>query len=375
MKIGIITFHNTSNYGATLQCTALSNYLKKKGNQVEIINYLPNYVLEKKSVFKELKKCKRAKNKGKMLLKGLAYCLYARSIRKRDEAFERFINRNLALTSVYHTNQQLTDNPPVADLYICGSDQIWNPMLTGGHLDRAFFLQFTEKTKATYGVSVGELDIEKYASELKKLTNDFALISAREQDTALRLSKVLGKKVYTVLDCSFLLNQADYSPLESKVSSRICKGPYLLLYNIQRQEKANLIAKKIAEENHLIIVDISPNPFIRIKDSSKIMDIGPGEFLWLINHADYIVTNSFHGTVFSIIFEKQFYSIPHNTRSGRVIDLLGMLHLEDRIITDVSQISEDTIDYCAVSVALNKMKTDSVEYIDRLLVANEFSGR
>lgn len=366
MKIDIITFHNTSNFGATLQCTALFNYLKGKGHDVEVINYLPSYVVDKKSVTKELKKVSTSGNKIKAILKGMAYIAYAGKVIKRDRRFEAFIGENLKLSRVYHTCKELQADPPVADLYICGSDQIWNSTLTGGTPDKAFFLRFVRgKKKASYGASMGEFYVEENGEELKRLTKDYIGISVRESSMAPRLSKVIGRNVEAVLDCTLLLDRQDYCAMEKDYPCG--KTPYLLLYNMQRSEISNRIAKKIAREKKLKIINISPNPFVRCKGARNRIDIGPGEFLTLFRNAEYVVTNSFHGTVFSILYGKQFTSIPHSTRSGRVVDLLGMLGLKDRMTESADQIDRNMIDFEEVHERLRECRRASNEYLNRIL--------
>lgn len=365
MKIEIITFHNTSNFGATLQCTALSYYLKQMGHEVEVIDYLPQYVLDKKSVWKELKKAGKAPNKAKALLKGILYIFLFAQIRRRDRKFEEFISGNLSLSKRYRNAGELLKDPPRAGLYICGSDQVWNPALTGGVLDPAFFLRFAQGSRrASYGVSLGELNVEQNAEELMKLTDDYIGVSVRERSMALRLAEAIGKEVMTVPDCTLLLDKKDYRQFEKK--TEIPGKPYLLLYNLLRSDACDQIAAKIAREKGLSIVNITPNPFIRMRGTRNRIDIGPGEFLYLFRNAEYVVTNSFHGTIFSIIYEKQFTSIPHAKRPERVIDLLEMLGLEGRMSPDPESICMDDIDYAKVRERLLECRKVSCEYLTRI---------
>lgn len=368
MKVAIITFHNTSNFGATLQCCALSRYLRMQGHNVEIINYLPQYVLDKKSVYKELKKVGGSGNKARALIKGIAYLSYSGLLKKRDDKFEAFIQRNLTLTKRYGDYDSLLHDPPVADYYICGSDQIWNPVLTGKKLDKAFFLQFAQGPRAAYGASIGELDVDAYAPELRTLTDSFSGISVREQSAAERLKNTLGKYVEVVLDCTLLLSKDDYRSMEENVETG--SKSYLLLYNIQNSAVSVSLAKKIAGERGLAIVDMSPNPFAKVEGAKKIIDAGPGEFLSYIRHADYVVTNSFHGTVFSIIYGKPFFTIPHKTRSDRTADLLKSLHLEERLVTDPNRVKDCEIDYKKVYAELSELRSRSFGYLDKILVQN-----
>lgn len=367
MKISIITFHNTSNFGATLQCTALSRYLESIGNEVFIIDYLPQYILNKKSVLKEFKKIGSSRNKLKAFAKGFAYLSHYSELRRRDMAFETFINKNLRLTSTYHTIKELCDNPPKSDFFICGSDQIWNPALTGNSFDDAFFLTFTNRDKASYGASVGELNIEQYGNEIKAKVGDFKGVSVREISVAGRLSEVLNQDVKTVLDCTLLLKGKDYSALEKEMTLR--DKPYLLFYDMQRSKASEKVARQIAEQKRLRIIDISPSPFITVKGSEKRIDIGPGEFLHLVKNASYIVTNSFHGTVFSILYHKTFLTFLHSTRSGRVVDLLNELDLHDRIVDSADIVPQKEINYLSVDEKLDHKRQQSYGYLRSILEA------
>lgn len=368
MKIAIITFHNTSNFGATLQCAALSHCLKNRCHNVKVINYLPQYILDKKSVFKEFRRIRTSGNKVKAMIKGIAYVFHYKEIKTRDKKFEDFISAHLDLTGVYHSFESLQTKPPKADVYICGSDQIWNPYLTGNMLDQAFFLQFTDGRKAAYGASIGEMDVDEYAGDLQKFTKSFSAISVREASSAAKLWGILHRNIDIVLDCTLLLNKDDYAVMEMPVKKS--ERPYLLLYNIQNSSESIAIAKELAEERQLAILDISPNPFVRVKGSEKHIDLGPGEFLTYVKNADCVVTNSFHGTVFSILYEKSFFTIPHKTRSGRTVDLLKSLNLEQRVVNNPESLPNEEVDYTCVSEALRILRINSFQYIDRVLSQN-----
>lgn len=366
MKIDIITFHNTSNFGATLQCTALFNYLKKQRHEVQVINYLPVYVTDKKSAAKELRNVARSKNKVKAAVKGIAYLSKAKEIKERDRRFEEFINSNLSISETYSTYEDIKSNPPEANLYICGSDQIWNPALTGGELDEAFFLRFTSGRKAAYGASMGEFEIEEHKDQLRKLTSDFGAISVRESSTAVRLSAVLEREVSTVLDCTLLLKKEDYEAMEKPVNTH---DSYVLVYDMQRSSVTDQLAQNLARQENLKIIDISPNPFITHKNSTKMIGIGPGEFLTLVKNAEYVVTNSFHGTVFSIIYGKQFFSVPHSTRSGRVVDLLNSLNLSERLVRSGELQDMNPVNYDIVYSVLEGTRQGSYAYLNNVLNA------
>ena len=373
MKIDIITFHNTSNFGATLQCCAMSRYLQQLGHEVEIINYLPQYVLKKKSVFKYFKRPKTAAQLVKSTIVGTAYAMRAAKIIGKDRKYENFISKNLKLTKPYHTFEELLQNPPTADLYLCGSDQIWNSVLTGGQLDEAFFLEFAKGRKVSYGVSLGELDVEANKEKLRDMTLDFEALSVRERTSSYVLSEVLERPVEQVLDCTLLLEKQDYSTMESELQST--KKPYLLLYNIHQSVTTTGIAKEEAKKRNLQIIDISPNPLVKINGTDHLVNIGPAEFLSLFRHASYVVTNSFHGTVFSVIYEKPFVTVPHSVRSSRMTELMEALQIKDRLAYEYGYEDPGEIDYVAVKHRLDELRAQSFRYIDRCLSSDQKESR
>lgn len=367
MKIDIITFHDTANNGATLQCCALSRYLEKHGAYVEVIDYMPLYVCKRKRIFKSIEPEKGVKHTLRTIKNNIITAAYSSRIKKRNRRFDEFIHNNIRLTRRYENEKDLFQDPPEADLYICGSDQIWNPVLTGGELDNSFFLRFAKGRKSSYGVSVGEVDVGEYKDEYLKLTADLDAISVRERSSARELSKVLGKTVEVVADCTLLLDETDYSLMER--SDIKIDEPYLLLYNIQHSLTTIAIARREAEKRGLIIVDISPKPFKRVTGAIHLFDIGPAEFLSLFRGASFVVTNSFHGCTFSVIYKKQFVTVPHTVRFARMVDLMETLDIRDRIAYDSAYEVSGEIDYKRVYDNLNDFRADSYAYIDSILVS------
>ncbi len=334
---------------------------------MEVIDYLPRYVMNKKSIWKELRKARGGGLKPKAYVKGAAYAAHVRELRARDRAFDSFIAEHLRLTEPCPDHRSLVLHVPDADLYLCGSDQIWNPTLTGGRFDGAFFLRFTKKLRAAYGASIGELDLREHTDSLRRLTEGLAGISVREASAAGALEEILGREVKVVLDPTLLLDRADYAGMESE--GRRHHLPYLLLYNIQNSEISSEIAGRIAKEEGLDIVDLSPNPFVKPKGADKQIGIGPAEFLSYVRDAECVVTNSFHGTVFSIIYGKPFLSVPHKTRGGRTRDLLDLLGFSDRLVESAAEASMKGINGEEVRERLLKAREESFDYLKGILGA------
>ena len=361
MKIAIITFHDTFNFGATLQCAALFRYLSSQGHCVLVINYMPEYVRRKKSagrLFSGLKEIIGFVPKCKAFFKAISYFSHVFSFHRRNVLYQDFLSRHVERTDVISDPRSI--GAINADFYICGSDQIWNPNLTGGDFDSAFFLNPVSGRKAAYGVSTGETDLFAYSDRLRELTSEFESISARESKTAGELSSILNRKIETVLDPSLLLDEEDYREMESAIPD---EEPYVLVYTVSPAPAANAGALKIAADKGWKILDISPHPFIKIPGAKKIDHIGPGEFLTYIKQAEFIITNSYHGTVFSILYKKYFFSFPNRKRSGRTIELLRTLGLRDRLTKYAEFITYEMINYDKVFEKLDQARKSSYAYL------------
>ena len=214
-------------------------------------------------------------------------------------------------------------------------------------------------------MSLGELDTEKHSSELKELTEGFERISVREMSSQGALSAALGREVECVLDPTLLLGKEDYEALEKPVKT---KGDYVLLYTMQNSHQAVSLAKRIGGKLGVRVIDLSANTLRKFRGTERVTDIGPGEFLSYVKNARWVVTNSFHGTAFSIIYKKDFYTLPHSTRGGRMTDLLRSLGLEDRLVTEGKTPSSfDPTDYNDAEKRLQELKDTSLGFLKEAL--------
>lgn len=372
-RVGIITFHCTDNFGAVLQCYALQEYIKKEfGFDVEIIDYNPYVICSKFRVmldWRELKK--RCKTRGIMttLKNDVWKKLGTYNYRKRKKMeFDKFRRKylNLSKNKFYEIS---TKNAPIYDFYITGSDQIWNPNLTGG-LDEAYFLNFAHgnAVKLSYSASIAETIEERYYKIYRELLKNLDFISVREKAHKGIITDLTDKNVYITLDPTLLLGKNEWMKLVDD-NIRI-ENEYIFLYCLENNESAIQFANQLSEKYKLPIIHYY---FGTLKN--KLLNAGhcfyfdgPLDFLWYIKNAKFVVTSSFHGTVFSIIFNKSFYtSLCQVDRGTRVIELLSKLGLEDRIIYDGKSKSkpEDSIDFIEPLHNLEVEKNYSKEYLKR----------
>ena len=165
-----------------------------------------------------------------------------------------------------------------------------------------------------------------------------------------------------VLDPTLLLDAEDYQEMETPIPA---EEPYVLVYNVSPAPAAQAVASRIAADRGLKIIDISPNPFIKVPGARKVDDIGPGDFLSYFKSAAFVVTNSFHGTVFSILYRKGFFAVPHRSRSERILSLLQTLGLRDRFTGYAELVTYEAIDYDAVWQKLNQARKNRYAYLKK----------
>ena len=361
MKIGIITFHWATNYGAVLQAYALQSFLMKLGHAVQIIDYKPR-IYEKKLV-----KC--FKQKRPWLIKNKLIDYF------KEQPFILFRKEHFRLTTRYHSLQELRKNPPECDVYICGSDQIWNPSFTKGGEGQpttSYFLDFGhEKTiRIAYAVSFG---CTEYQEEIRHIVSPvltkFNAISVREKSGYEIVRNMGFDNVKLMPDPTLLLTAQEYNEILDS-SPSFCK-PFNFFYAIQDRQ---LVIKKMEHyfRNELPECVVSTREF-----KYSIIDIR--EWLSLIKAAHSVVTNSFHGIVFSIIYKKPFIAVPvEGLGSGmndRIFTLLEQLGLKDRILNNcepsrITAILSEKINWAAVEEKIQILRGDAELFLSKNIHAD-----
>ena len=364
MRAGIITLYNNNlNYGALLQAYALKNVVEKFGNEASVVDY------QFKS---EAKFQKRAFNfKYFFNPRQLAgYVLYLSSLKEKEDRIkktERFSKQYLNVTPLCYTAEDI-DNLNL-DVHICGSDQVWNPTITQG-LKVGFFGGEGKAYKVAYAASAGELDqLRKSNDQFINLLDKMNAISVREDELFNYIKSNTNHNVTHVFDPTLLLQKEDYEIILKRPG--VVK-PYLLIYSLDRNPRMLKLAHSIAKEKGLQVIEIALNktPFCGHK---QIFSADPAEFLGWIEQAFFIVTNSFHGTVFSILFKKNFIVIKHKTRGARMESLLDKLKLRDRLVEDPKNFEYSDIpdiNYDNVDDILCDLRKASLDFIRNALSFN-----
>ena len=351
MKIGVITFFNYSNFGAALQCYGLYKTLNEMGHEVEYLDYTCPYI---GNPFRPV----HLKNKGLFgyIYSTVGYICYLPR-RKKFKKFREMIPHTEPLNE-----KTIGNNGEKYDKYIAGSDQVWSAKLT--NYDGAYFLDFVKDNskKYSYSASFGGSNIDETKAEwYKKLLGDFQSISVRENYGQELVERLSGKTSDIVLDPTLLLSEDEWLKVCDK---KRVKGRYILVYQLGFSKQLIQAVKEVAKLTGLQVIYI-PFPLGGLVKSKLSISIGPSEWLALFKNADYVITDSYHGIIFSIIFKRLFLGIVDGQhKNQRAISLLDMLGLQDRIAQDGKFADiKKKIDYSAVAPILEAEIARSKEWL------------
>ncbi len=360
MKICTITCHDVYNAGASLQAYALQTYLKSLGHDVKIIDYKPDYLSKhfRLDIVGNSRYDKPLVREAYLLAK-----LPGRlRMRPKKKTFDSFTAKHLDLTRRYASNDELKAEPPQAEVFFAGSDQIWNPLFPNGK-DPAFYLDFVQHgICASYAASFA---VDEFPEELRDVTarylSRFDHVAVRER-SGLSVLKSLGvQHAAAVLDPVFLLERAQWEALAEKPEH--CDKPYLLVYDFDNSPSVRTLAERVAAERGLSIYSIFELPYAE----RCFPFCGPETFLGLMQNAAFVLSNSFHATAFSVIFEKDFAVVERTEKiNTRMRDFTAMLGLSDHMLTAQADICFDT-DWTAVRSRLNGEIDHAKAYIDEVL--------
>lgn len=336
MKIGIITWFTGPNYGTNLQAIALQYYLRSCGYEVNIINYeVPpvNVVKEKKPFIRKL-----FYQPQKYAIK-FAMNRYKAQIAKRDNKLRNSINTKCILTPEIKTIDELVKICNKFDLLICGSDQIWNP----NWYDKFYFVDYTGITtnRISYAPSIGVNEIpDSVVAEIQHGLKQFKAVSVREEKAAELLAPYLNEKPQVVVDPTLLLTSEEW--LDIFQDDGYEGNDYVFAFFLNDEKKHLEATKKFARILNCKLVLVPYKGATYLQNADIRADSGLEDMLNLIRNAKYVITDSFHITVFSIIYRKQFYTFQRfkedefTSQNVRVTNLLNMVDLPERLIPYLS---------------------------------------
>lgn len=367
MKVALITILDNTNFGTYLQALALGRTIEALGYKVEVIKYI-RFILTPKGRF-----VTQMRERG--LLRGLFISLKGlrNLIRLRKKNYD-FINSFLSVTKEYNSNEELQAEPPIADIYLTGSDQVWNSIYNHG-IDKSYYLDFAPKgyKRVSYAASIG---MDKFPeSELevtKSLLSKYDVVTVREKQNVDLLHSI-GINSQVVLDPTLLLDKQQWQKVAKNYSMHNYES-YLLIYSVETKRQEALIkyyAKAIAKAKGLKIYEVSYSSKIRHMNFAdrSFLSATPDQFLNLMFHASFVIISSFHGTAFSINFNKQFLTVSPDRFNNRVDNILGLTGLSDRMVIDYSLNIHllKNINYELVNEKLKIKRQESLHILKKML--------
>ncbi len=372
MKLGIITFHGSHNHGSMLQAYATQHVIEKLGIESEIINFRMNSQKEYYSLYPR-------KFGAMRFCRSLCMFPLHEARKKKYAKFEKFLKNRFVLSGNELQNyDDLKSISDKYDLYLSGSDQIWSNLIPEFKNPEAdytgvYFLDFVnkQKRKISYASSVGEISYENLLKK-KELLEGYSFISTREKRGSEMIESITHKKAKIVVDPTFLLKKQEWQSIMQH--ERIIKEKYVFLYTLRGIRpgiKWGQHLKKFASRFGLKIVCVSPFFPILVHGVTNLVNVGPEDFLNLIANAEVVFTDSFHGTAFSINFNKPFFSFNKNgSKDERKLGILRLTSLENRCIrsfAEIDEIQSYDIDYTVVNEKLDLLRRDSLDYLKKAI--------
>lgn len=364
MKIGILTFYCSNNYGAMLQAYALKTFVKSICNDTQIVPYAPFFLVGRHwfipycplKPFSAMLRYTLSGLKNNLLTTGIDAF---RQIRRMHDFRRKYLCDNF---HVIRSIKGLESLP--FDTYIVGSDQIWNPEITMG-LRPAYFGAFPGKNKKqviAYAASLGGEKIAlKYQDEMRTLLTNVDQISLREASAIPFIQNLTGRTATAVADPVFLLEKNQWETMVSPPT----ENHYILVHVTEKNNKLEDYAAQLSTEKHLPVIQLKYRKD-RKRDNKNfqiVTDAGPLEFLGYVRHADYVLTNSFHVLAFSIIFQKNFLVFGHSSRNARLENLLTYCTLNERMVQSGQEKIDKPISWNMIAQRINQMKKESSSFL------------
>lgn len=362
-KIGILTYHSGYNYGACLQAYALQTTLNNLGYDNEIINFETERFVTSREMFS------RKPRRLKEIIKNISRIPYWHTLHERERMFNNFTLDVLHSTPRYKTEEDVITHAKDYECIVCGSDQIWNlSQKDAPAANLLFYLNFPKtQRRVSYAASFGKWinDAPLYESVILPLLNQFDSVSVREI-SGMKYLKSKGIDCSLTLDPTVLLDKEDY---EIICASRQIKEKYILMFGWNTNSDLVSAAKQVSKYLGLPVYNIVPPPRKMFCGIPRKLDVGPCEFLSMIKNAEFIVTNSFHGTAFSITFERPFASIVTGKADTRMESLLCQLGLSDHLVAKENMNIDRMIstDFGDVKNKKAELRKSSFEYLKSAL--------
>ena len=368
-KVGIITFHNSYNCGSMLESYAMQKTIQILGCKPEIIDFSSKGQSELYSVLVKMHGIKD-------IIKNVLLLPHYFRIKNNNKLYESFKKRHFILSEKYSTSFDIQD---LYDVVVAGSDQIWN--ITIPDYDDAYFLNWVDHSKrVAYAPSFGAKNIISFANDVNKYKHfleRFDCLSVRERNGQKWIMDICGEKAEIVADPTLLLSEDDYAPLED-LDLPIPKKDYIFFYCPSFDKNICSFVKKISQKYNLDVVTWSTKSyylrFVSHFGFTLVKEEDPSKYLTYIKNAKLVITTSFHGTIFSTVYHKNFFTIKNGEmydNDDRVITLMDQLGLNNRLISfefcdDINYLED--IDYARCDFLKMNLKEKSINYLQNALV-------
>ena len=346
-----MTFPHSPSFGASLQMYALYEVLSSMGNEVYVINYINSYMRNKKHIYGD---------KTYNILRYAASKLVGYPSKIKFKKFEKKIS--MYPQKVTSDVKELNEISKNFQFVICGSDQIWNPDITGH--DLSYFLNFCddECTRVSFAPSFGVTNLEdKYSEAILKELMKFKNISLREQTGQAIVEGITGKKYPVVVDPTMLLDTDKWSTL--CIDKRNLPKRYIADFTFNQNQEVIEFMTHISEVERIPIIQVGGNLVTKLSGKLTTGAIGPQEWLSVIKNADIVVTDSFHGAVFSILFEKKMFVSLASSTNTKLKMLLELFEMENRTIDSRQYEDYEDTDYNKVNEILVTERKRSIKFL------------
>ena len=361
-KIGIVTYNkycNFTNYGSALQTWALYNVIcHLKRYDVVLVDYCPDTMIGKNP----LNPLSNMRDRDSEILEQCRKMLPV--IKENYIKFEQFYSSKFRWTNHRYTKENMENivDQEEIDGFVCGSDTIFCPDEFG--IDDGYYANYKcmQKKAVAYAASFGDPHFsDEMYDELKQKLNNFNCIGLREQGMMSFVNKNTTIMVENVIDPTLLLREDEYSSI---TAPRLEEGKYLLLYSRRYNADMEKYAETLAEENDWKIVEISLRAENEKKRNHRMYyEAGVEEFLSLVKYAEFIVTNSFHGMIFSIQFQKQFMVFSREQGEAKICEVLKKLNLEERLQKKEAVVCKEKINYMIVMSKIEQLRNKSLKFL------------
>ncbi len=355
-KIGIITYHNTINYGALLQSFALESKLKELGADVDIINYHCKNVEDREHV--------KFPSFELNIINFLKNIKYYFSTTKKRKAMNNFLNKYIKISKQEYNIKNIKNSNDLYDKFVVGSDMVFELNINGG--DLTYYLDFADsKKRYSYAASLGIDKIDnKYLSNCINELEKFQHLSVREEQAKEYFGKILKNKVYVDVDPTLLYDKFFWQKYEEKPKDKINRK-YMLLYFLNETMPEFNIAREIAEKNNWDIYVLS-NSKEKINGCKVIYNASVGEFLYYIHNAALVLTASYHGMIFSINYNTNFMYFCKKKDASRLDNIAILTGLTNRKLTETN-LPEIQCDFDNANKVISKLRNKSIDYLKTLV--------